>query len=289
MKVEIVSPSQAALAALPEIAALLPLVFQRKKPWLDELRWLYLDNPQGRAWWVNTRDDDGRLVAHSGLFALPPLDDPRFARLPVWFSVLTIVHPEARQPGLMILGLRALLQQLAAAQPSLVLGVANAKSMVGFTRLLRFESLGRLSLQFFPPGRLPPSGVPRAVRLDEDFVRWRISRPGADTYASRERGAVLRRITHHGVPLDGVLSVDLPAQWLAKLAFRPRVLGWWPAAPRLYATFGPGAEAGFAVPERLRPSQLNYICRSLAPDVDAAALSRFLLERRFEFIDFDVM
>jgi hypothetical protein len=108
-------------------------------------------------------------------------------------------------------------------------------------------------------------------------------------FGSAARGAILRRIHFHGVPIDAVLCVGLPEDSVSRLGLpgSPRAL--LPAAPRLYATFPASASAGFAVPDWLRPSPLEYIFRLLAPGADADAVARFLSERRFEFLDFDVV
>jgi hypothetical protein len=108
-------------------------------------------------------------------------------------------------------------------------------------------------------------------------------------FGAAGRGAILRRIHFHGIPIDAVLSVGLPAESVARLGLPASPRAWLPAAPRLYATFPASAPAGFAVPERLRPSPLEYIYRLLADGVDAEALARFLSARRFEFLDFDVV
>jgi len=289
VKTEIIDPGRASADQLPEIAGLLGGVFQRKKAWLDELRWEYLEHPRSRSWWVNIRDDGGALVAHSALLAVSPLDDPRFDGIPVWFSLNTAVRADATQPGLMIAGIRTLLQKVEAAGPAIVLGVANANSAAGFTRLLKFDSLGPLSLTLLPPWQAPRVTVPRAVRLEAPTLQWRAKRPGTDTYATARGGQALRRIQHLGVPLDGVLTAGADPAVLAASGLPSRPGTSWLPAPRLYASFGARVGGGLAVPDRFKPSPLRYICRSLAKAIDRGTLADYLMVRRFEFIDFDVL
>jgi hypothetical protein len=104
-------------------------------------------------------------------------------------------------------------------------------------------------------------------------------------YADPARGAVTVRLRHLGVPLDAVLSTGLPAASVRELGL-PRAASW---APRLYAGFGENVGGGMPVPDRLRPSPLEYIVRVLGDAGLTDAVSRHLATRRFEFLDFDVV
>lgn len=289
MSIRLEPPHQAARAELPELAALLEVALPRPRPWLPDLEWQYLRNPAGLAWCVNARSDSGRLIAHYAVIPVPALDDPRFASLRNFFSLNTAVHPQAAVPGLMVATARALLGQLESLHPALVLGVANENSFIGFSRLLGFQPLGRLALSFHPPFALPHGRVPRALRWDEAMLAWRASRPGAEMFARPSRGALLRRIHHRGLPLDAVLAVGLPAEVVARLGLPAGPRSLVPAAPRFYASFGARSPGGVPVPDRLRPSPLEYVFRPLAPAIDREALGAFLAARRFEFLDFDVV
>jgi hypothetical protein len=289
MKIQVESPRRAAPEALPEIARLLERAIPRGRPWAPDVDWHYLRNPAGAAWYVNARSDQGELMAHFAVIPVPALDDSRFDALHVFFSLNTAVDPGVTVPGLMVATARALFRHLESLHPAVVLGVANENSFVGFRRLLGFLPLGRLQLRFFPPFALPRDEPPRALRLDEDVLRWRVSRPNTEVFERRSGGAVLRRIRHRGLPLDAVLTVGLSAEVLARLRLPggPRALVRW--APRFYAGFGPPSSGGMPVPERLRPSPLEYIFRPLASGIDHDALGAFLASRRFEFLDFDVV
>jgi hypothetical protein len=87
------------------------------------------------------------------------------------------------------------------------------------------------------------------------------------------------------MPLDAVLSTGLPGHIVGRLAL-PRPSAW---VPRLYAGFGAPVGGGIQVPERLRPSPLEYIVRVLGDAALFEAVAQYLATRRFEFLDFDVV
>ena len=165
--------------------------------------------------------------------------------------------------------------------------MANENSFQGFVRVLGFRSLGRLTLTVHPPSTVPRPTV--AARAG--------ARPGAPALAHppagrrglcrARQGTVTVRLHHLGLPLDAVLSTGLPSDSVADLRL-PKPAGW---APRLYAGFGGGArgQGGVPVPDRLRPSPLEYIVRVLGDASWTEPVSAHLAARRFEFLDFDVV
>ncbi len=271
--------------ALPEITSLLQRVFPQERPRAPDLEWQYLRNPAGAARYVNAYGESGALLAHYALVPTPPLAGSPVAFVGTYFSLNTAVDSTAGVPGLMVATARALFSQLQAEGPALLLGVANENSFQGFVRVLRFRSLGRLSLTFHAPATLPCVEAPRALTPDAAYLAWRASRPGIRSYADPEHGALTVRLHHHGIPLDAVLSTGLPPGVIAKLPLRRPAL--W--APRLYASFGTPVKGGVAVPASLRPSPLEYIVRVLGDEALLEPTVRHLATRRFEFLDFDVV
>lgn len=285
VKVQLSTPAAATTAALPEIIALLDRVFPSARHRAPDLEWQYLENPAGPARYVNAYGDSGELIAHYAVLPTPPLAEPPAAFAGTYFSLNTAVDPSARVPGLMVATARALFRQLQGEGRALVLGVANENSFQGFVRMLGFRSLGRLSLTFHPPGTLPTVHAPRALAHSVEQLAWRAARPGVAAYADPGRGALSVRLRHRGLPLDAVLSIELPEDTVRPLALpRPAVY-----MPRLYASFGAPVGGGLAVPERLRPSPLEYIVRVLGGTALEEPVIRHLLARRFEFLDFDVV
>lgn len=285
VKVQLSPPAAATAGALAEIVALLDRVFPQVRPRAPDLEWQYLKNPAGPARYVNARNESGDLVAHYAVLPTPPLAQPPAAFAGTYFSLNTAVDPAARVPGLMVATARALFKSLQDEGPSLVLGVANENSFQGFVRMLGFRHLGRLSLAFHAPGTMPVTSTPRALAHDPAHLAWRTTRPGVMAYGDPDRGALSVRLRHRGIPLDAVLSTGLPEQMVRGLAL-PRPAVW---TPRLYASFGSPIGHGIAVPERLRPSPLHYIVRVLGDPALAEPVARTLMERRFEFLDFDVV
>jgi hypothetical protein len=283
--VRLSSPAAATAGALPEIIALLGRVFPRARPWGPDIQWQYLRNPLGPVRYVNAYDTTGRLVAHYAVVPTPPLAEPPAAFAGTYFALNTAVDPVAPVPGLMVATARALFRHLQEDGPVLLLGVANENSFRGYVPMLQFRSLGRLSLTFHPPGTLPRISAPRALTHDPGHLAWRVARPGVTAFASPADGTVTVRLRHHGVPLDAVLSTGLPADVVAHLALRSPAV--WP--PRLYAGFGTGVVGGITVPERLRPSPLEYVFRVLGDKALSEPVARHLAQRRFEFLDFDVV
>jgi hypothetical protein len=285
VSVRLSPPASATVEALPEIAALLERVFPRTRPLAPDLEWQYLKSPAGPARYVNAYGESGDLIAHYALLPTRPLADPPAGFAGTYFSLNTAVDPAAGVPGLMVATARALFRQLQGEGPALVLGVANENSFQGFVRMLGFRSLGRLSLTLHSPGTWPASDAPRALAHDLPHLAWRAARPGLVTYGDPARGALTVRLRHRGIPLDAVLSTGLPEAVVGRLAL-PRAAGW---VPRLYAAFGAPVRGGFTVPDRVRPSPLEYIVRVLGDSALLEPVTRHLLARRFEFLDFDVV
>ena len=280
------SPVQAATSeTVPEIAALLSRVFPRRRPWAPDVEWQYLRNPAGPARYVNAYGESGGLIAHYAVIPTPPLAEPPAPFAGTYFALNTAVDPVARVPGLMVATARALFRQLQREDLTLILGVANENSFRGYVPMLGFRSLGRLSLTFHAPGTLPDIKAPRALTCNPAQLAWRAARPGLTTYGDSARGALMVRLRHRGVPLDAVLSTGLPADVVGRLGL-PRP-AWW--VPRFYTAFGASVGGGVAVPGRLRPSPLEYLFKVLGDPALTEPVAQYLGERRFEFLDFDVV
>jgi hypothetical protein len=275
----------ATVGTLPEIVALLERVFPRTRPWGPDLEWLYLRNPRGPVRYVNAYDDAGGLIAHYAVIPTPPLAEPPASFVGTYFALNTAVDPKARVPGLMVATARALFRQLQTEGPTLILGVANENSFRGYVPMLGFQSLGRLALILHPPGVAPVINAPRALTTDAAYLAWRVARPGVQSYGDPAQGLVTVRLRHRGMPLDAILSTGLPEALTRSLGL-PTPAPW---VPRLYASFGGRVRHGVAVPERLRPSPLEYIVRVLGNGHLTDSVRQHLLTRRFEFLDFDVV
>jgi hypothetical protein len=85
--------------------------------------------------------------------------------------------------------------------------------------------------------------------------------------------------------VDAALTVGLVPESVRGLAL-PKPAPW---TPRLYAGFGGQVGGGLGVPGRLRPSPLEYVFRILGDPALNQPVAQHLSERRFEFLDFDVV
>jgi hypothetical protein len=280
------SPVQVATPeALAEICGLLERVFPRPRAWAPDLAWQYLGNPSGPARFVNAYAESGALLAHYALVPTPPLADSPVPFSATYFALNTAVDPAAQVPGLMVATARTLFRQVQAEGPALLFGVGNENSFQGLVRMLGFRSLGRLSLTFHAPGTLPQIPAPRALACDIEHLVWRTRRPAIRAFGDPSGGALTVRLYHRGMPLDAVLTTGLLPESVDGLGL-PRPTPW---VPRLYATFGARVRGGLTVPDWLRPSPLEYVYRVLGDPAWAEPVGRHLAERRFEFLDFDVV
>jgi hypothetical protein len=185
----------------------------------------------------------------------------------------------------MVATTRALFREIEAEGPALLLGVTNEKSFQGFVRMLKFGSLGRLLLTAHPPGVMPLTQTPRALSTDIRQLGWRTQRPGVRAFADVAHGAVTARLHFLGMPLDAVLSTGLEPEWVRQLGLPSPAF----YTPRLYAGFGGPVRHGIQVPDRARPSPLEYVFRFLGDPNHTPMLARHLTNRKFEFLDFDVV
>ena len=285
MTLRIAPPALASADALSEIAGLLERVSPRDRPWEPDLEWQYLRNPSGLARYVNAYDAQGKLIAHYAVLPTPALAEPVVPLAGTYLSLNVVADPTATVPGLMIATTRALYRQLQADGPVLVVGITNENSFQGFVRVLGFQPLGRLSLTAYAPGTWPVVAAPRALADDPPYLAWRTARPGVTAFGGGARGALTVRLHHLGLPLDGILSTGLPVGIVQALSL-PHPASW---IPRLYASFGARVGGGLPVPDRFRPSPLEYVFRVFGDASLTPQLRGYLAARRFEFLDFDVV
>lgn len=247
--------------------------------WASEyLRWLYCDNPWGKAVGFNAYAGD-ELAAHYATIPVEAMIDG--ARAQGLLSLNTATHPTHQGNGL----LTKLAEQTYARAHELgyefVVGVANANSTHGMTHKLGFQLVTPLDV-LVGMGRFAASrddGVGFALAWTEAALRWRIRRPHAGyvatanepaiVYARAHKLGILAYMTH--VPRS--LAEDLPPVRRTQ-PFRM----WIGIDPHLQRR---GVLA--PLPDRLKPSPLNLIFRDLT--AQQRRLSRDTT--RFTLLDFD--
>jgi GNAT superfamily N-acetyltransferase len=248
------------------------------------LRWLYRDNPDGEVIGFDAFEGD-RLAAH---YACIPVTMEAFGReVRGMLSLNTATHPDFQGKGLFT--------QLAARTYELgqqkgleaVYGIANANSTPGFIRKLGFALVSPLDARL---GVGAPATIDwnRARELTQfrrlwsgASLAWRCASPANRVHVTRadERAIEVRAATDK--PL---ISVWGPAAPLATpperstLGGKPLTLfiGLLPEGAFRYGV-------SLSIPDRLRPSPLNFIYRPLASA--AAVPERGGLQ--CSFVDFD--
>jgi hypothetical protein len=273
------------------------------------LDWLYRGSPFGPVVEVNIDDDAGRAAHYAVVPCALRVDGaPRTGGL----SLNTAVHERARGGGMFTRLAEETFTHAAGRGITDIIGVANANSTPGFTRRLGFTLLGPLPVHVLLPRRAGRAVTSRAVneallgspgfratlgsRLAtpaEGLARewtpetlvWRLSCP-TGRYAWHESGdaAMVTTVARtRGFPVAIVLKV-LSAGPVPVPAAR-RLIGaacrFHRAPIALHAGVNPRFPLqGTPLPDRLRPSPLNFIHRSL----DGAAAPALA---DFEFLDFD--
>lgn len=250
----------------------------------DYLRWLYADNPDGTAVGYDAWDGE-RLAAHYVCVPGMAQIDGQGAR--VLLSLNTATHPDYQGKGLFT-RLAALTYDSGREQGyEAVYGVANANSTPGFIRKLGFQLVRPLEARVGVGGvGTRPHGQGAAVSFERlrspAALTWRCANPD-NPVRMRRRGALWQfDAAALGVARAyGELALPSGANWQPNAA----PSSWTPA--RLYLGLVPDGERSFLgyppIPERVRPSPLNLIYRSLSGRVerlDPAAI-------RFSFLDFD--
>lgn len=279
---------------------------------VDYLDWLYRRSPFGPVIETNADDERGRAAHYAVVPAALTIDGVEHAGA---LSLNTAVHERARGGGMFTNLAQETFAAAAARGVTDIIGVANANSTPGFVRRLGFTLVGPLPVHVLVPRRrargvasrpidadliasatfadsaaarlpAPATGIARAWTAAT--FGWRLSCPDR-AYAWHDDGdaAIVTTVTRtQGVPVALVLKVlsagpvgTAAAQRLVTAACRHHR-----APVALHAGVNPRFPLrGLALPDRLRPSPLNFIHRRLAayePAVNATLGD-------FEFLDFD--
>jgi GNAT superfamily N-acetyltransferase len=247
------------------------------------LQWLYVANPDGAAVGFDAWDGD-RLAAH--YVCIPARACIEGAAVRMLLSLNTATHPLYQGQGLFTKLAGLTFDAGRDAGFDGVYGVANANSTPGFVRKLGFQLVRPLEARvgLGPVGRAP-AGTAGAVSFErlwsDAALAWRCANPDNPVRARRQG-----RRWRFDAPAVGPTrayaeaSLDVTADPAA-----PAKAGWRPL--RLYLGLQPHTEGRYSgypsIPQRLRPSPLNLIYRSLSGRVAALDPARI----RFTFLDFD--
>jgi GNAT superfamily N-acetyltransferase len=268
---------------LTEYSALFAACFPGTNRFTPEyIAWLYLQNPDGNAFGFDARED-GVLAAHYVCIPAQARIDGRVVR--VLLSLNTATHPQFQGKGLFT-KLAALTYEAAgAAGFEGIYGVANGNSTPGFIRKLQFQLVRPLDAMVGVGriGAVDEQASPRAFERiwTPQALQWRYASP-YNPVSSRRRGDVWQFYAPaFGRWGHAYAELALPGEIT-------RATNDAPASPlRLYLGLMPDdvkrSASYVSIPQRLRPSPLNLIYRSLASpgsQLDPARIS-------FSFLDFD--
>ena len=266
-------------------ASLFSICFPRSKKYnVEYLRWLYCENPDGPAVGFDAWDGE-KLAAH--YVCIPGQAVAGGHATKVLLSLNTATHPSYQGRGLFTK--LAEMTYLAGATNDFdcVYGIANANSTPGFIRKLGFQlvsplearvGVGGLHIDFEFSGR----NCQFERIWSPESLDWRCSNPGNKIFV-RTHGS---KVQFHAQVLGKFLSAY--TEYASEKVVDIGGFRWnCPPPARLFLGLIPLGACKFRhywnIPERLRPSPLNYIYRSLSSRVSLLERGRVSLS----FLDFD--
>lgn len=247
------------------------------------LKWLYVENPCGMVIGMDAVSN-GILAAHYACIPTRILLEGK--EVGALLSLNTATHPDFRGKGLFTRLADATYDAAARQNFVAVYGVANANSTPGFIRKLGFQlvspleariGLGRqLSIKW---DRVAETAQFQRV-WDEVQMEWRLRNPSNRIQAVKNTSGyteLYAKTDRKGIVAWGESPVAVHETELRDPSF---------LFPRLFLGLIPQncarSRVSFSIPNKLRPSPLNFIIRPLAGSV---ALDKSTLS--FSFIDFD--
>lgn len=248
----------------------------------DSLYWLYAKNPAGSVVGFDAYDGD-ILAAH--YVCIPAVVSICGKESKVLLSLNTATHPRYQGKGLFVKLAEMTYQEASDAGFCAVYGVANANSTPGFVRKLGFQlveplramvGFGSLGIDFSVVAR-----EPQFVRVwNDQALAWRLANPvNPVRLYSKNNSFVFQAKT-----LCAVLPVH--AEYAENFTNLPCVSGHMSPA-RLYLGLVPEGSCRFSgyfsIPQRFRPSPLNFIFRDLTGRGDKICSGQSF----FSFLDFD--
>jgi len=251
---------------------------------INYLQWLYVDNPHGQVVGYDAWDDD-HLAAH--YVCIPTLAQIEGTPVKALLSLNTATHPNYQGRGLFTKLAERTYATASAEGINSIYGVANANSTPGFVRKLGFQLVepldAKVGLGFL---HIDPAVVESNAQFKRIWTRsnlaWRCANPN-NPIVTRNLDM---RTQFHATAVQNFLSIyaELSATNFidssdnSSTSLRP-----W----RLYIGLEPlGAihDRFYAdIPQRFRPSPLNFIYRSLTTKTEKLEKGNI----SFSFLDFD--
>lgn len=250
------------------------------------IRWLYAENPAGGVVGTDAVVDDS-VVAH--YVCTPVTVRVQGQELRALLSLNTATHPNHQGKGLFTRLADITFARAASEGFDVVFGVANANSIGGFSKRLGFQDVGGLEARL-GLSRFSMVDWAEAQRQAEfvcvwtnDSLRWRCQNPSNPLRIEAMEGdlaSVVGKTSYPLVSVEGAVSVR--GDGTSRLPVGGRAFGLRLSLglePKGVARLSPS----FRIPDKLKPSPLRLIYRSLrdAPArIDAESIF-------FRFVDFD--
>ncbi|WP_061536981.1 GNAT family N-acetyltransferase [Collimonas arenae] len=250
----------------------------------EYLKWLYCDNPNGRAIGFDAWDDD-QLAAH--YVCVPTRVKIRGRECNVLLSLNTATHPKYQGKGLFTKLAEMTYDAGASKGFDGIYGVANANSTPGFVRKLGFQLIepleARVGFGALNINMSNASDIQFERIWSESSISWRCNNPNNSVYSHEDEKSIKFSASAmgNGLPVYAELPKDC-AQYKRNIK-KNNIL----SPIRLFIGLTPTGTCSFGsyfnIPQRFRPSPLNFIYRSLLQDV--APLEQGTIS--FSFLDFD--
>ncbi|MEM6415333.1 MAG: hypothetical protein AAF720_11840 [Pseudomonadota bacterium] len=289
-------------------SALLEEVFGADAPVSETyLEWLYNLNPAGRVRERNY-DEDGKRLGHYALIPINLLHAGE--RVTLGLSVNTAVSEKAQGKGLFSKLAAGVFDDLSGTEFMGAFGLANANSTPGCISRLSYKLIMPLpvnvGIRSIIKTSKPCTGdtalkhiveLENQVRSEDpndiafdwsfDTLRWRLDRPGLDylCLSKDSIGLIARRINRNGVGFAVILGIFGRGTAITVARMISAACAQLGCYLYLYAGWNTTCPtSGIKLPERLKPSPLNLLWRTIGDQPTVPDLGR---TRRFEFIEFD--
>ena len=279
---------------IKQISAFLSLVFPNASHFSEAfIRWLYLENPAGKAIGCNAYDG-GLLIGH---YVTVPIAAKVFGKKTTGvLSLNTATHPNYGGKGIFTNLAHQVYEEAKHQGHEFVIGVANQNSSHGFVKKLGFQLVTPLDVRVGFGNIERPKAI-EAVEQELDFERywskehwnWRVQNPSGRylyektktdraVWLAKTTVPTLRAVLSERDDEGGLHCGGLHCGRLSSLALmRPRV--WLGTDPLINWKSG----LWINLPMKLRPSPLNLIFRDLSGKDRTLQKSRV----RFWTADFD--
>lgn len=265
--------------SIGEIAELMRITFPKTEKYSDRyIAWQYRDNPVGKVVGYNAYYE-GKLAAH---YALIPMKGILFSKEEKGLlSLNTATHPDHQ--GQKLFTTLAQMSYKAAAEQGygFVIGVANANSTHGFTAKLGFQLVGKLDAKL-GFGKLvfkeKISDADFSTIWNEPSLKWRIANPETNYKISDNK-------IYSATDKPGIEAILFDTDSGSTLKNNNVGIGFRPI--KLWIGINNSIDWKrsfyFNVPDKMRPSPLNFIFK------DLTSLNRKLNFDRVKFtaLDFD--